>query len=86
MPIEAKAANLKIKGLVLQHIKNAEEYDTIQQSVFYEIERNINQVNKKSHSKTINFFYKIKKYFRSIVVFLSITALISTSLKMQVKC
>ncbi len=82
LPIEAKAANLKIKGLVLQYIKNAEEYDAVQQSVFNEIEKNINRVNKKSHSNTLKFFYKIKKYFRSIVVFLSITALISIFLSL----
>ncbi|WP_207690113.1 methyl-accepting chemotaxis protein [Desulfonema limicola] len=74
MPQDAQDANLKIKDITLEYIKNIQEYKKIRQEIFEEIEKLIIKIDDYSLTGMQTFFNTIKNYFRIILIFLSLTA------------
>ncbi len=76
MARDAKTANLKIKQLTVGYVKNREEAIGIQKVVIRAIGRHIDEISRLTLQNNREFSFKIKSYFRNILIILIIATLL----------
>ena len=76
----AQKANLEIKALAGNFVKNAEQMHEIQKNVFISLERAVVGIDKIADGHNNEFFSNIKGYFTNILIVLLVTIILGVSI------
>lgn len=78
LPVEASKANLKIKDLSENYIRNTEDVIATQRSIFGQIENAVKTIDTINTQSSKSIFESIRSSFTTIIIVLAIIALIGT--------
>ncbi len=76
----AREANLVIKDLILEYIKNVEDKNDIQKQIFSGIEKGLAEIDALNQKRNKDFFTRVGAYFQGIVVIIFIVSVIGVAM------
>ncbi len=82
MAQEAKKANLRVQELVSSYIENVRQANTLEQSVFQDLEAAMAQIRRAEIATSQSFIERVKGYFQVIVAVLIVTSLLGIALSL----
>jgi methyl-accepting chemotaxis protein len=84
LALNAQKANVKIKELVQEYVKNVEASQALQKAVFDGTAKSIQEITNINTEKSVGFFGKIKGYFRNMFIIILVASVIGILLSFSI--